>query len=270
MENFRLINKLVIERFNQAIQFEKQGLYEKALLEYVSIITENVQFREAYVNLGSLFYRMNYFHEALQCYEKAILLGRDYVTYFNIGSIHYKLNQYKKSVINLEKSCTLNPSFDLPLLVIGLCYSRLNNIQAAEFNFRTVLNKWPDNRIALTALSIILYNQDNYEQSLLFINKLLVLDGSNSKFRDIKFNILYKTGNLSESAQEIQTLRKISDGYKYYDEYIASISNDLLTDRFGTLDEKISFLNEISQPNSSKLISLSLCHLFKGEADMAI
>jgi len=45
---------------------------------------------------------------------------------------------------------------------------------------------------------------------------------------------------------------------------------ETLTDRFGTIDDKIQSLNEKVFADSSSLISLSLCHLFKGETDAAI
>lgn len=259
-----------LERFNKAVQLEKSGQYADALTEYICIINENVSFREAYVNLGSLLYRMNRFNEALKCFEKSLILGKDYITYFNIGSIYYKLGEYKRAVIHFEKSCSLNSLFKLPRLVIGLCYSRLNNLKAAESNFREVLRTWPDNRVALTALTIILFNDDKFDEALNYIKILLAQDANNIKIHEIRFNILYKTGKISESADEIKTLRKISDGYKYFDDYIASTSLETLTDRYGSIEEKISFLSEKPIQDPASLISLSLCHLFKGDTDEAI
>lgn len=82
---------VIHRKFNSAIEFEKQGDYENALKEYNSIIFMDPTFRHAfYVNLGSLYSRMNLFSESMKCYEAALVLGRDYITYFNIGCILYK------------------------------------------------------------------------------------------------------------------------------------------------------------------------------------
>ena len=256
------------ERFNYAIQLEKDGDYITALSEYISIIKIDRNFRDVYVNLGSLYSRMNRLDEAMKSYKVALKLKQDFITYFNIGCIYYKHNDYKKAVINLEKSRQFNSNFALALQVMGLCYSRMNNIKAAEINFLDVLKIWPSNRVALTALSIIYYNDSRFDESILFLNRLLSIDPENSKIKELKYNIHYKRGEFEESKQEIKDIKKISDGYKIYDEYIKSVPVEAYSDKYGTMDEKIDFLK--ANPDRDNLITLSLCHLFKGETDTAI
>ncbi len=258
------------KRFNKAIQFEKDGYYEKAQKEYISIITSNPAFRPAYVNLGSLYSRMNYFVESLKCYEAALTLGRDYITYFNIGCTLYKMNDYSKALKNLHHSISLNKQFALSKLVTGLCHSRLNNLVDAENNFLEVLKIWPDNRVSLTALAIIYYNKNNFDYSLQMLNRILYLDANNIKLRELKSNILLKTGHIDESAKEIKIIKQNSDGYRFFDEFITSIPVDSLTDKYGTIDNKISILKNKKNIEGDNLIALSLCHLFKGETDLAI
>lgn len=265
-----MLNTSQKERFNRAIQLEKSGDYSTALNEYFSIIRENSSFREAYINLGVIYSRINRLTEAMKCYEKALSMGEDFQTYFNMGCIYYKVSKYKKAIINLEKSRNLNSSFTLASLVMGLCFSRLNNIKAAETNFKNVLKIWPQNRVALTALAIIYYNQDKYNDSIKLLNRLLKLDEKNTKIRELKSDILYKTGRIDESAEEIKSLRTISDGYKYFDEFIKSVPVEVYTDKYGTIDDKIELLKSMADSGKNCLISLSLCHLFKGETDIAI
>ncbi len=261
-------DKNIIKKFNNAIRLERDGKYLKAMAEYIQIIQRDHSFRDAFVNLGSLYSRMNKLQEAMRCYNSALALGRDFITYFNMGSIHYKMGNYKRAVMFLEKSRKLNDSFTLSTLVMGLCYSRLNSIKAAKKNFLTVLKSWPDNRVALTALSIIYYNDTQYQESIRLLEILLQSARDNQKVREFMSNVLYRAGRLDESAQEFKTLTKISDGYKYFNEYIKSIPVEVYTDRYGSLDEKIELLQEKNDSNS--LFSLSLCHLFKGETDKAI
>lgn len=258
----------ISERFNYAIQLEKDGDYITALSEYISIIRLDRNFRDVYINLGSLYSRMNRLDEAMKAYKVALKLKEDFITYFNIGCIYYKNGDYKKAVINLEKSRIFNSNFALALQVMGLCYSRMNNIKAAEVNFLNVLEIWPTNRVALTALSIIYYNNSRFDDSLFFLNKLLSFDPENSKLKEIKYNIHYKREEFDSSKQEIKDIKKISDGYRMYDEYIKSVPVEAYSDKYGTLDEKIDFLR--SNPDRDNLITLSLCHLFKGETDTAI
>ncbi|MBP7734806.1 MAG: tetratricopeptide repeat protein [Spirochaetes bacterium] len=258
------------KKFNNAVQYEKLGDYENAQKEYISIITIDPMFRPAYVNLGSLYSRMNHFVESMKCYEAALSLGKDYITFFNIGCILYKMNDYSKALKNLNLSSSLNNTFALSKLVAGLCHSRLNNLADAETNFLDVLKISPDNRVSLTALAIIYYNKKTYDRSLQILNRILYIDANNNKLRELKSNILLIIGRIDESAREIKILKRNSDGYTYFDEFIKSIPVDCLTDKYGTIDNKIEALKNTNKSNGDNLISLSLCHLFKGDTDTAI
>jgi len=257
-------------QFEKAVELEKSNDYEKALKEYVSVLRQDRNCREAYMNLGSLYFRMNDTVRAMKCFKMSLHLGEDYLTYFNIGSIYYKTREFKKAVLNFEKSRKLNDHFLLSTLVSGLCFSRMNNIKAAETNFNDVLTSNPYNRVALTALAIMYYNRNNYEEAVELLNRLIMVDRNNAKIRELKFNSLYRMGKIDETVLEIKSLKKISDGYRYYDDFIESVPVEAYNDRYGTIDEKIELLREKGDSDRKSLISLSLCHLFKGETDAAI
>ena len=122
-------NKLLTKKFNDAVNLERKGDYSSAMKAYVSILKRNKGFREGYLNLGSLYARMNRLSDALTCYNAALTIDKDYLTFFNLGCIYYKLGEYKKGVINLQKSKNIQKNFILSSLVMGLCYSRLQDIR---------------------------------------------------------------------------------------------------------------------------------------------
>ncbi len=262
--------KIVTDKFHTALKFEQEGKFREAMDIYISIVREDPDCREAYINLGSLFSRMNRFDDAMAFYQRAMKIRSDYITLFNIGCIFYKMNKYKKAVISLEKSRSLKSNFNLSSLVIGLCYSRMDNHKAAETNFINVLKITPDNRVALTALAILYYNQNKLDKSLFIINRLIKQDRSNIKIKELKSNILYKKGRFDESIEEIKSVKKISDGYRFYDEFIKSVPVETYTDKYGTINEKIDFLRENGSSDKNSLMSLSLCYLLKGETDLAL
>jgi tetratricopeptide (TPR) repeat protein len=259
----------ISDRFSNAIQMDKNGEYEKALSEYIDIVKEDNNFRDGHLYLGSLYARMGKFSKAMKSYVIALSLGADYMVYFNIGSIFYKLGDFKKAVINLEKSKKIFSAYYLSSLMIGLSFSKLNNTSAAEINFTNVLSLKPENKVALTALSIIYYNQKNYSLSLELLNRLIFLDPDNIKILKLRSDVLLKQGKYKESAKELNILKKNSIGYKSYDDFVESVPDDSYSDKYGTIEEKIEFLEE-KEDNHDNLISLSLCYLFKGETDAAI
>jgi len=147
----------LMERFNSAIQFERNGDYQLALREYSAIIGERSDFREAYINMGTLYARMERFGEALASFGRALELAEDCATHFNMGSTLYRMGDYKKAIIALDRAKKINPDFSPASLIMGLSFSRMGNHRAAEICFRTVIRLSPDNSVALTALSILYY-----------------------------------------------------------------------------------------------------------------
>ncbi|TFH38763.1 MAG: tetratricopeptide repeat protein, partial [Chrysiogenales bacterium] len=251
-------------RFNKAVQLEKQGRYDEALNEYTALLRSDPDFRSAYVNLGSLYSRLNKLSEAMKCYHAALSLGQDFITHFNIGCIHYKIGENSQALSHLMRSSEMNDSFFLSLLVSGLCHSRLNDLGRAEKSFLRVLAHRPDNRVALTAMAIIYYNTARFIQALKLLNTILTLDDENIALRELKSDILLKSGRIDESAEVVKEISKRADGYKYFEEFIKSIPIETFSDRYGTIEDKIDSLQEKRHEDARSLVALSLCHLLKG------
>ncbi len=259
-------------QFNRALQYESEGNIPMAMETYMNLIRETGGFKEAHINLGSLYARMDQMEDAMQCYNRALEHGEDHILYFNIGSIYYKQRNFKKAIINLSRSRKLKKDFPLAALVMGLSYSRMKNSKPAENCFTDVLNTWPDNLIALTALSILHFQSGRLRESMKFVDRILVLDGQNEGIRKLRTRILRRQGKTGEYACELKIIKKSSREFLLFDDFIKSIPVDVYSDRYGTMDQKIEQLREKARvsPGSSNLISLSLCHLLKGDTDIAI
>lgn len=260
------------ERFYRAVQFEKEGDFAMALQEYCRIAEEGSANKEVYINLGSLYSRMNRFSEAMQCYEKALTLGEDYIVYFNIGSMYYKKGEYKKAVLELEKSRRLNGDFILTLLVMGLSFSRLRNLKAAESCFAEVLRMWPDNRVALMAMAFIYYETGRYVRALETIGKIAQADSGATAIKKLRADTLYKMNNFEDATAEWKSIKDRDADYTAYDEFIKTIPAEMYTDKYGTIHEKIEQLKTRTHYGGDKedFIALSLCYLLSGNTDRVI
>jgi tetratricopeptide (TPR) repeat protein len=220
------------------------------------------------ITRGINFSRKGETDEALDCFLKASKINENYLILYNIGCLYYKKGEYKKSVFNLEKSRRINPSFSLSSLIAGLCYSRLDNTKAAQSNFINVLMIDPDNKTAATALSILLQNQGKIKESVKILSRLYESHKDDASIRKLKTDILFSLENIEETASAIKELKKDSPSYKSYDNFINSVPVEIYNDKYGTLSEKISSLEY--EKTKKSLISLSLCHLLKGDTDSAI
>ena len=241
----------------------------------VEIIKENPTKRKLYIQLAIELTKINRYDQAIKSFNKANMLDEDYITFYNIGSLYYKKNDFKNAILALEKSKHLNNKFYMTFLLTGLCYGRLNNFKAAESNFINVIMNAPENITALTALAVLYFNQGRVDDSLEILERIYntknnsIKDNSDS-IQKIKSEILFNSGKITESVKEIKNFKDSSVKFKHFNDYIKSIPVSILTDKYGTIEEKILRLENHPSKTSSDLISLSLCCLFSGDTDSAI
>lgn len=260
------------ERFARAVEYEKTGEYMLALQEYLTLAESEAPLRQALVNLGSLYSRMGDFGNAMSCYTRAVEIEEDYLAWFNIGSLHYKRSEWKQAVISLEKSRRMNASFHLAVLVMGLSYSRMGNVRAAERCFSDVLEVQPQSEVALTALAILCFDNAKFNQALDLADRLLAIKPDNTGIRKLRAKILFEIGRSGESAEMIKSFKEDDPGYRGFDTFVQSVPVEIFDDRFGSIEEKIEKLEEkvCGSEKPEDMIALSLCYLFKGDSDRAI
>jgi len=265
---------MITSDFSQSLrharELEKNGDFTGALDTYRGLLCNERSDREIYLNLGGLYVRMGRFDDALLCYDECMKHGEDYLLHYNIGSVYYRKSEFKKSIFHMDKSRNLNGAFMPAALVMGMSYSRLRNIKAAEANFNLVLNTLPYNRTALVSLAALYAATGRFDDSLILLDRVLANNGASRKIHELKSAILMKAGRVEESAEEVKTISRFAEEYRFFDDFIRSIPVEVYTDKYGTLDEKIEILRERSNNDPSNLISLSLCHLFKGDTSTAI
>ena len=236
----------------------------------INIIKLNPVDRESYIELAVELTRQKRFDQAIKSFYKANSLNEDYITLYNIGCLYYKKNDFKNAIIALEKAKLHNNKSHMIFLLTGLCYGRLNNFKASESNFINVIMTDPENTTALTALSVLYYNQGRISDSLNIIKKISASKIKSDTVQKIKSEILFNSGKSAESAYEIKQFKNSSEKFKSFNSYIQSIPVAILTDKYGSIEDKIQKLENDPSKTRDNLISLSLCHLFSGNTDSAI
>jgi tetratricopeptide (TPR) repeat protein len=236
-----------------------------SLDEIIEKIKMNPLGRGHYLDLAAALVKLDRYDQAIKAYYKANSLKEDYVTLYNIGSLYYKKNDFKNAIIVLEKSKLLDDRFYMTYLLTGICYGRLNNYRAAESNFIKVIMSNPENVTALSALAILYHNQGKINESRKILSRLSASPIKSVK--KIRNEILLQsdTNPLSDI-----DFKNSSGGFSEFNNFIKSIPVSVLTDKYGTIEEKISRLESNPEKTRDNLISLSLCHLFSGNTESAI
>lgn len=245
--------------------------YENERLDLIiNHIKLNPLNRDAYLELAVELTKMKRFDQAIKSFNKANSINEDYITLYNIGCLYYKKNDFKNAIIALERSKLHNSRFYMIFLLAGLCYGRLNNFKASESNFINVLMNDPENTTALTALSVLYYNQGRAEDSLKIIKRISSSKMKLDTVQKIKSEIFFNTGKTIESANEIKQFKDNSVKFRNFNDYIKTVPVSILDDKYGSIEDKIQMLENVQTKTRDNLISLSLCHLFSGNTDSAI
>ena len=233
--------------------------------EIIEKIRLNPATRDHYIELAVELIKSGRPDQAIKAFYRANSIKEDHVTFYNIGSLYYKKNDFKNAILALEKSKLINNKYYMTFLLTGICYGRLNNFKAAETNFINVIMTDPDNITALTALAILYHNQGKIDES----HKILArISGSQIKsVKRIKNEILLQSENNPLSGIDF---KNNPERFSKFNEFIKSIPVSVLTDKYGTIEEKITRLESNPVKTRDNLISLSLCHLFSGNTESAI
>ena len=237
-----------------------------SIKKLLTIIKSGNATRESYIDLGIELVKINMIDQALQSFKRANQIKEDYLLLYNSASLYYKKNDYKAAILLLEKARILNPGFVMISILAGICYSRLNSLKAAEVNFVNILMNDPANRTALTALSILYYNQGRTEESLNLVNRLTSYYSPGANLIKMKTDLIKSSIN----GNKLKTRNHGSEKFVEYDNFIRSVPVDIYTDKYGTIKEKIQMLETKPEKNIQQLISLSLCHLFSGNTASAL
>lgn len=246
------------------------GNNSEKLNKIITAIKSNPSLREGYIELAVELSGIGKIDQAIKSFFKANSIKEDHITFYNIGCLYYKKNDFKNAILALEKAKLINNKLHMIFLLSGLCYGRLNNFKAAEANFINVIMTDPENITALTALSVLYYNQGRISDSLNILKRISSSGIKTDSVRKIKSEILFNTGKTAESAYEIKQFKNNSLKFKNFNDYIKSVPVSILSDKYGSIEEKIQKLEKDPSKSRENLITLSLCHLFSGNTDSAI
>ncbi len=95
---------------NSGLWFYKQGVYNKAILEFQKAIQENGEFAAAYQCLGDTYFRMGRLDEAKKAYERVREIEPSNINVLeNLGVIFANRGDYKKAVWQWGEVLKRNP-----------------------------------------------------------------------------------------------------------------------------------------------------------------
>lgn len=95
------------------------------------------------------------FNGAIQSYDKALAISKDYRIYYNKGISQKKLNLHQESIVTLTDCIKLKPDFDLGYNARGGSYFSLNMFDEALADFEKVISVSTNAKMKSAAKSAI-------------------------------------------------------------------------------------------------------------------
>jgi len=151
-----------------------QSAYDKAIKEYLAILTYNSDFPDAKLNLGNYYLSQNDSKKAENYYLKTINQDKELTqAYFNLAYLYNNTNKKSEAIIVLETYLQNNPKNNYAYFDIGLLIAEYGDYKKAVVYLEKAKNNvTPNDRIILNLAKIYDY-LGNKKQAENYFNQLV-------------------------------------------------------------------------------------------------
>jgi tetratricopeptide (TPR) repeat protein len=176
----------VDQLFEQALDAEDSGQFEKARILYTNIVDSGATHIKTFLNLalsykheGNLTLSADILLEGIRRNESAQTEGASITKlYNNLGEVYRAQKQYDKAISEFNKALSLDPQMIGPNMNIGLCYDiGMNHSDKAIPYYQREVEIAPNTVSTFDAyLNLGIYAQEiqkDYEASIKYFNKAI-------------------------------------------------------------------------------------------------
>jgi tetratricopeptide (TPR) repeat protein len=280
-----------VEYYHLGLDFEKRGDVIHALKYYRASAKEDPSFRPAFNNLGVIYSRQGRADLAIGFFRQALELGEDAAIYFNLGSESFRLERFDHSEKYLKKALSFDRRMLKAHLLLAYLYGKKRDFASAEIYFKNALLLEPANRTAVLGMTVMLSEQERYDEALKTVDSFLALRPDDVSLRDLRAGLLLKTNRLKESLDEYSTLSRTSEKFTSFTEHLEAAKresdaaygaffedvDDKIRRRTERLRERLKTKREeggqtagTPEQDIRDLMDLSFLHLFNGDSDRAL
>lgn len=237
------------EMFNEGLNKEKEGDLEGAILAYKSAIKTDENYVDAYLNLGSAYFKNRNFNEALDAFKSATekdsknvdafanLAKVQYVLkryaeaensfktaiginpttelYEGLGKVYYKKKNYKEVIDALNKCHELGGGSDLTYYMLGKSHQKTDNTSAAITALNKSISMNSDNYNSYSTLGQIYLSQEKYSQAAGSFQNAMNANPKN-----------YRAAYNFAVAKESASPESYSDNIKHWEAFIRVAKNN--------------------------------------------
>ncbi len=174
---------------------------KEKLLKSLRLNSENLSVLH---KLAQCFIRTKDYKVGEEFCNKAININVDYPeAYADLGFINYKQNCFEEAVKNFEKAVKLSSHLNFLFFYIANCYYKIGNITESIRFYEKTIEYFPRHVDAYMNYVIVLLDNNDTKEGLRKIRNAYKLDRNNQKIIWLYAMTLYKTGLYHDAASKI-------------------------------------------------------------------
>lgn len=120
-------------------------------------------------NLGTAYFALKRFDEAIACFREALRLDpgdRDANAHYNLGAALYKQGRYEEAVTSFEATVRQKPEYVDALSSLGAALREVGRLNEAEAYLRQALALRPESADAFSSLGTVLRAANRFDEAL--------------------------------------------------------------------------------------------------------
>ncbi|MEG5136507.1 MULTISPECIES: tetratricopeptide repeat protein [unclassified Microcoleus] len=200
----------------------RRGRFDEAIQAYqksLLIQPYSTEAGEVYLNLGQLLQQQSQWEEALIYYKKAIKITPDrWEVYMNIGHISSRYNQLYTAIIYYKKALEIIPEKSELYIYIGHILSQTNQIDEAMKFYKKALSKTDVHYHAYHALANCLDQQNRLDEAVSCLEELINQEIPETYPETLRHlgNIKLKQGKLDEANACFEKAQPVAPPQGFY------------------------------------------------------
>lgn len=187
--------------YREATTLYKAGNYPSAIALYRQIIRQQPTYLNAYISLGNALDDQGNDREAIAVYNQALKLRpttSDHAfVHYNLGVTYYRRQEFPKAVQAFEQAIALRRNFTQAYEVLGQTWEELGNLPAARRVYERLIQVEAQSAHAHWRLGIILGRQNRKVDSVKMLQRArqLYIVAGNSQMASQVEQLLQQLGN---------------------------------------------------------------------------
>jgi tetratricopeptide (TPR) repeat protein len=225
-------------------------------------------FIEAYNNMGEIYSIMGKSDLAINIYNKALNIEKNFKVLLNLGVEYYNSGNYNSALTYFLDSIKLKPDFHEGNYYTGLSFYNLRKYAKAQKYLENVVAVDRKHIKANYMLSHIYYEQKKYNKVLECLDAIRdIADDKNFIGKYYGF-CCFHLGRYEEAVRYLKDAVAAHPEYDKFKTYLESLTYENKLQEIGDVDVAINELDKLMMNDSLHLkdvTRLSMLYVFKGE-----